>query len=381
MNEPQPVFGRVWLIYAITCLLLGSGCQALSTTSMGPQEDLVDVLRQRPAEFGPGSVVLGPDGSPLEPLAGGPVNPLPPVELSKMSLPMYRIEPPDVLLIDAVRMAPKSPYEIMTLDWLEIMVVGTLPEEPINRAYQVSPDGTVHLGASYGMVSVAGMSLTESIEVIEKRLRATLRDPQVSVSLAQMAGQQQIAGEHLVAPDGTVNLGVHGSVYVAGMTLAEARQAIEEHLSQFLDKPKIAVDVFAYNSKVYYIITEGAGLGDNVFRFPVVGGETVLDAMAQVGGLSQLSSKRMWIARPAPGGVQCWQILPIEWDAIAKGGATATNYQLLPGDRLYVAADRIVTLDNVIGKLTRPFERLFGGTLLGAQTIQVLQRFPGGSLF
>ena len=83
----------------------------------------------------------------------------------------------------------------------------------------------------------------------------------------------------------------------------------------------------------------------------------------------------------APGGAQCFQILPVEWDSIAKGGATATNYQLLPGDRLYVAADRMVTLDNLIGKFTRPFERMFGGTLLGAQTIQVLQRFPGGSFF
>jgi len=49
-----------------------------------------------------------------------------------ISLPAYRIEPPDVLLIDAVRMAPKAPYYIQPLDILQVVVSGALPEQPIN---------------------------------------------------------------------------------------------------------------------------------------------------------------------------------------------------------------------------------------------------------
>ena len=75
----------------------------------------------------------------------------------------------------------------------------------------------------------------------------------------------------------------------------------------------------AYNSKVYYVITQGAGLGDNVRRLPITGNETVLDAISQVNGLSQVSSKKIWIARPAPHDFGCQQILPIEWDAITQG--------------------------------------------------------------
>ena len=45
------------------------------------------------------------------------------------------------------------------------------------------------------------------------------------------------------------------------------------------------------NSKVYYIITDGAGSGEQVFRFPVTGSETVLDAISQIGGLPPVSSK------------------------------------------------------------------------------------------
>ncbi len=169
----------------------------------------------------------------------------------------------------------------------------------------------------------------------------------MSVSLGQTAGQQQIAGEHLVGPDGTVNLGTYGSVYVAGMTMAEAKQAIEEQLKNYLEEPRVSVDIFAYNSKVYYVITEGAGSGDTLVRVPITGNETVLDALAQVNGLSRLSSKNIWIARPTPGGVSCDQMLPVNWDEITKGAATATNYQVLPGDRIFIAENKVIALGHV----------------------------------
>ena len=46
--------------------------------------------------------------------------------------------------------------------------------------------------------------------------------------------------------DGTIGLGVYGSVYVTGMTLEQARLAIEMHLSQSLLEPEISLDVYAY---------------------------------------------------------------------------------------------------------------------------------------
>jgi hypothetical protein len=167
-------------------------------------------------------------------------------------------------------------------------------------------------------------------------------------------------------------------VYITGMTLAEAKEAIEEQLSKYLDAPLVSVDVFSYNSKVYYVITEGAGFGDNVARFPVTGNETVLDAIAGINGLSRLSSKDIWIARPAPSGVGCDQVLPVDIEAIMKGGSTATNYQLLPGDRVFIAQDPWIAFDSIIDKVTGPFERMFGFTLLGTQTVQTVNRLPFG---
>jgi polysaccharide export outer membrane protein len=303
---------------------------------------------------------------------------MPAKELAKVTLPPYVIEPPDILLVDALRVVPKPPFRIQSFDTLQVIVEGTLLEQPINGLYVVEPGGMLDLGPSYGKVMVGGQSLEEAQDSVFRHLKRVLREPQVSLTLAQAAGQQQIAGEHLVGPDGTINLGTYGTVYVTGMTLAEAKAAIEKHLGEYLDAPLVSVDVFSYNSKVYYVITEGAGYGDNVVRFPVTGNETVLDALSQINGLSRLSSKDIWIARPAPSGVGCDQILPVDIEAIMKGASTATNYQVLPGDRVFIAQDQWVAFDSVIGKITAPFERIFGFALLGASTVQQYNRFPFG---
>ena len=303
---------------------------------------------------------------------------MPAKELAKVSLPPYVIEPPDILLIDALRIVPKPPFRIQSFDSLQVIVEGTLLEQPINGIYVVEPGGLLDLGPSYGKVSVGGKSLDEAQDAVFRHLRRVLREPQVSLTLAQAAGQQQVAGEHLVGPDGTINLGTYGSVYVTGMTLEEAKVAVEEQLSKFLDAPLVSVDVFSYNSKVYYVITEGAGMGDNVARFPVTGNETVLDAIAQINGLSKLSSKDVWIARPAPSGVGCDQVLPVDIEAIMRGGATATNYQILPGDRVFIAQDPWIAFNGVIEKITAPFEQILGTSLLGVQTVQTFNRLPFG---
>ena len=114
-------------------------------------------------------------------------------------------------------------------------------------------------------------------------------------------------------------------------------------------------------------------------RALITGNETVLDALADVGGLSSTSDRlRVWVARPTPGDSGQDQILPVDYAAIVRYGDPSTNYQLLPGDRIYVAEDRISAFEAVLGRLTQPIERIFGFTLLGAQSVQTMNRFPQG---
>lgn len=301
-----------------------------------------------------------------------------PRELQKVTLPPYVIEPPDILLIDVVKLVPKSPYRIEPLDTLQITATNTYEGEPINGAFAVEVNGTVNLGASYGKVKIGGLTIDEATKAINDHLAEILGASEASVSLLQSAGAQQITGEHLVGPDGTVNLGTYGNVYIAGMTLAAAKEAIETHLSQFLEEPTVSVDVFTYNSKVYYVILEGGGNGDQIVSFPVTGNETVLDAMANIQSTSSVSSQDIWIARPAPDGLGYEQMLPVNWKDITRGGQTATNYQIFPGDRIIVREDRLVALDTFFGKAIAPIERVFGTVLLGVQSVQSVNRLPDG---
>lgn len=407
-------------VVLVTTLILGGGCHA--TPKVAPQ-DLAAISSSVPRE------------------------------LSKVSLPTYRIEPPDLLSIDVLNITPKSPYFLKAFDslgielqrspidrlqrgdMLAVRVPGALAEAPIDSVYPIEPNGLVNFGGLYGSVPVAGMTVAEATQAIQNQLKNVLADsratvslagagsqisgqypiqvggtidlgmpygvvmvaglsieqakqavyqhlarfynqPQVSVSLVSIGALQQIAGEHLVAPDGTVTLGTYGSVSVVGLTLAEAKMAIEYHLSQFLDRPEVAVNVFSYNSKVYYIITQGAGTGDRVYRFPVTGNDTVLDAISNVNGLEQISSKQMWIARPTPDPCQV-QLLPVDWDAVTAQASAQTNYQLMPGDRLFIAEDKLIAFDTGLSKILAPAERIMGFSILGAGAVT---RFSGSVL-
>lgn len=303
-----------------------------------------------------------------------PVTPPPPDmprELSKVVLPAYTIEPPDILVVEAIRIVPKSPYALRTGDVISIDVPNALPGAPIAGPYTVLPGGAVNLGREYGAIQIGGLNIHQAqIEITNyliARAGLKLQPNDVYVALVELSGSQQISGQHMVGPDGMITLGSYDSVSVVGKTVAEAKAAIETHLARTLEQPVVAVNVFAYNSKVYYVITEGGGLGDTVTKFPVTGNETVLDAIANINGLTEVSSKKIWIARPVQDGSDVL-ILPVDWQGIAANGKSTTNYQVLPGDRVFIAEDKMVAFDSRLAKLLAPLERAMGFALLGAGT-------------
>ncbi|MGH7127015.1 MAG: polysaccharide biosynthesis/export family protein [Planctomycetaceae bacterium] len=337
-----------------------------------------------------------------------------PRELNKVTMPVYRVAAPDILLIEAVnnirpefdrlragdelvvRLGNPEPFELTEppadpefppsqLDLLqaEYELQFEVRDKIIDGPYRIQPDGHIDLGPVYGSVPVEGLTVRQAEQAIAEHLtRYTvsptgeptgLVDPQVSVTLANVLGRQPISGEHLVRQDGTISLGIYGSVSVAGLTLEEIKYTVEAHLSHFVHHPEVQVDVLAYNSKVYYVVIDGGGFGERVVRLPITGNETVLDAISNVEGLSEVSSKKLWLARPGPPGLNCGQILPIHWTAIAAEGITTTNYQLLPGDRIYIQADEWIHFDNFVAKVTSPIERIFGFILLGHGTVRALQ--------
>jgi polysaccharide export outer membrane protein len=312
-----------------------------------------------------------------------------PRELEKRAHPTYVIEPPDILIVDAVRLIPKPPYKVEPLDGLAIFVTNTLPNQPIQGIYQVDPSGMVNLGFTYGSVDLRGKTLEEAkkrIEVYLEKDAQKLKQPfEVYVSLAESRVMQQVRGEHLVRQDGTIGLGSYGSVYVTGMTIVQAKAAIEEHLSQFLFEPKVSIDIGGFNHNVYFVIFDFPGTGQFLYKFPITGNETVLDALGDTRGLpAGVSKRRIWVARPAPARSGHVQILPVDWAGITRNGLTATNYQLFPGDRIYVSADPLASLEITLNRIFAPVERVFGVTLFGNSVVESLRNptsaFGGGGV-
>src|SRR3954467_14257798 len=79
----------------------------------------------------------------LDPVPGKAVGAAPcyvPTELNKVSLPPYVIEPPDILLIDALRVIPKQPFQIQPLDVLQVEVEGTRLDAPRSEERRVGQE-------------------------------------------------------------------------------------------------------------------------------------------------------------------------------------------------------------------------------------------------
>ncbi len=103
--------------------------------------------------------------SPL-PVAGPVLSSDMPRELRKVVLPDYVVEPPDILVIEAINVIPKAPYGLKVADVLSVRVASTLPEAPIDGPYPIGPGGGVDLGFPYGVVPLVELSLDQAKEAI-----------------------------------------------------------------------------------------------------------------------------------------------------------------------------------------------------------------------
>src|SRR5262245_1813991 len=151
-----------------------------------------------------------------------------PREFTKVSLPDYVVEPPDLVLVE---------------------VLEALPGRPISGERLVRPDGKISLGF-YGELYVAGLTTNEIKEKLVLHLRKFLPD--------EVLGLWKIDDNQTPA-----DLDDDKQVEVAPV-----------------DSDRVFVDVTAYNSKVYYVQGDVASPG----RMPITGNETVLDAINYAGG-------------------------------------------------------------------------------------------------
>lgn len=161
----------------------------------------------------------------------------------------------------------------------------------------------------------------------------------------------RLPGDQVVMQDGTIDLGRYGRPVVAGRTVEIIEQELnaiitakEKELRARPDAEKtelpltgsieVSVRIVGRVSKVYYVLGEVNAPG----AYPISGRETVLDGIVAAGGITtRASTKKILLSRPTPP-EGCRIALPICYDNIVQLGDTSTNYQLMPGDRIFVGS-------------------------------------------
>jgi protein involved in polysaccharide export with SLBB domain len=166
-----------------------------------------------------------------------------------------------------------------------------------------------------------------------------------------------------VQPDGTIDLGKYGRPVVAGKTLADVEVIVRDALrAKEKTAPAVTVRLLAKPGTVFYVLGEVNAPG----AFPITGHDTVLSAITQAGGPTRRASEQnVLLARPTtPEG--CRLVYPVCYTDIVQLGDTTTNYQLRPGDRVFVPSKG--TLESLLparcaknGPCNRPQVSCFGG--------------------
>jgi polysaccharide export outer membrane protein len=155
------------------------------------------------------------------------------------------------------------------------------------------------------------------------------------VQPADLDAPLRLPPDQTVFTDGTIDLGVYGRPVVAGKTQEQIAAEIKTLIND-KEKPKepiaITVRIIGRNSQVFYVLGEVNAPG----AYPITGFDTALDGLIKAGGVTRRASEsNIILSRPtAPDG--CRQVYPVCYPQIVQLGDTSTNYQLQPGDRIYV---------------------------------------------
>ena len=163
----------------------------------------------------------------------------------------------------------------------------------------------------------------------------------------------RLPSDQTVQSDGTIDMGAYGRLQVAGRTIPEIErqaQAVILHHENVKKQHQLAsygANQASHDENVDYGVTarlvnqESAmiyvlGEVNAPGSYPLTGHETVLDALIAAGGLAgKANEHKLILSRPRmPGEPRV--ILPICYHQVVQLGETTTNYQLQPGDRIYV---------------------------------------------
>jgi hypothetical protein len=150
-------------------------------------------------------------------------------------------------------------------------------------------------------------------------------------------GVPAVGGRLTVQPDGTLNLGDHGSIHVTGLSHEQLPRVIKQQLPDLVGP--VSLDLFPsdrYRSTCR-VIVKGDMAGDQVFTLSWKPDHRLRDVIDHLPGeLADVSNCRAWIMRRQASGKGPSRILAVDWDAMRQGEANAGNWRIEAGDEICI---------------------------------------------
>lgn len=136
--------------------------------------------------------------------------------------------------------------------------------------------------------------------------------------------------EVVVRSDGKVSLPLLKDVEIAGLTPAAAEKLLAEKLARYIHEPDVTVVVRQIHSRRVYVIGAVKAVGP----IDLKGDMTVLQALAQAGGLTDFAKKKHIYVLRTENRKQVR--IPFNYETAIKGGDVDQNVLLRPNDTVVV---------------------------------------------
>lgn len=133
-----------------------------------------------------------------------------------------------------------------------------------------------------------------------------------------------------VRPDGMISLPLVNEIRVAGLTPTQLRDVLKKRLREYVPNPEISVIVMEMHSFVVSVMGEVRKAGRYQFKGPI----TVLDALAQAGGITEFASPSgLYVLRHED---NVMKRIPFNYRKVVAAPGADDNFFVQPGDIIVV---------------------------------------------
>jgi len=197
----------------------------------------------------------------------------------------------------------------------------------------------------------------------------------------EVIGDSSTRASATVGPDGKIYYYMLPGLDVWGLTLPEARARLGEELKKYIrEKPVVSLTLRVVESQRVWVL----GRVNSPGIYTLTGPTTLLDAIAQAGGLSSSTpfaslAASLGINRPTDNTseaadlsrsfiIRHGRVLPVDFQQLLRDGALSQNVYLQPDDFIFLPSAHAPQV-HILGAVVQPHSEKMTGALTVVQAI------------